>query len=192
MANKITTLIDANDNTSQLYPRTKASAVSDNAGNSVESLLLYRGNETSSSSSTPINADQLQGYSVNQLLKFIYPVGSIYMTTNNSSPANFITGTTWTLRSSVALASEHVFGNGYSKAWYDGTNLGGSAEHPDHYVMTSTAAYGQPAGGDLGSGSYLTARKFLGSPTKSQLGNNPEYSGLIADTITIYTWERTA
>ena len=149
---------------------------------------MYITETGASTSANPINADMLEGKTLNNLFKYLYPVGAIYQNTTNTNPSTIITGTTWVLRSSVALASEHVFGNGYSKAWYDGTNLGGSAEHPDHYVMTSTAAYGQPAGGDLGgSGSYLTARKFLGSPTKTQLGAHPEYSGLIADTITIYT-----
>lgn len=32
----------------------------------------------------------------------------------------------------------------------------------------------------------------VGVPTKSQLGNTPQYSGIIADTVQVYSWERTA
>jgi len=41
------------------------------------------------------NAEKLENNSVNDLLKTIYPVGSIYMTTNNVNPQTWISGTTW-------------------------------------------------------------------------------------------------
>jgi len=41
MANKVTTLVDASDNTTQLYPRTKASAVTDDNGNALGSVAVY-------------------------------------------------------------------------------------------------------------------------------------------------------
>lgn len=43
MAGKVTTLLDANDNTIQLYPRTKTSAVSDDDGNSLGNIAVYNG-----------------------------------------------------------------------------------------------------------------------------------------------------
>jgi len=55
--------------------------------------------DASAGSAVTLNADQLQGYSLNQLLKLIYPVGAIYQTTKSTfSPSALITGTTWTLR----------------------------------------------------------------------------------------------
>ena len=127
----------------------------------------------------------------------IYPVGAIYQNTNNVNPGTFMTGTTWTLRSSVALASEHVFGNGYAQGVTDGTTNYSFSRvnmNSNWAVYQNLNGYGKATGTNTGAlnnagGGDLTV---VGSPTKTQLGNNPEYSGLIADTITIYTWERVA
>ena len=128
---------------------------------------------------------------VNELFKRLYPVGSVYHNTNNVNPATIITGTTWQLISSVALASENVFGNGYNLALTNGTNLvalnttGGLTKQGISYGVKYPALSG-------GSGSDITSSQGVGVPTKALLGNNLEYSGIVADTITVYTWERTA
>lgn len=151
---------------------------------------IYHGDEVGTFP-TPINADQLNGYSMINLIKYLFPIGAIYQNTSNVNPSTFITGTTWTLRSSVALASEHVFGNGRTLGKTNGTGLYGDYANGSSYIMTGTGFYGKtlPVNVSAGSG---PANAGVGVPTKSQLGANPEYSGLIADTITIYTWERTA
>lgn len=153
--------------------------------------------DASAGSAVPINADQLEGYTVNTLLKFIYPVGSVYLNINNTNPSTFITGTTWVLISSVALASEHVFGNGYSLTIVDGTDV--SANKRSMYSYSGYPAidkntYGQTNGTSVSSASSsaLTNYKAVGLISKEQADDHPEYSGLIADTITLYTWKRTA
>lgn len=139
----------------------------------------------------PINADQLEGYTLNNLIKFMFPIGSVLQNTNNVNPSTYITGTTWQLISSVALASEHIFGNGYNFALTNGTNLvalnttGGLTKQGVSYGVK----YPQVNGG---SGSDISSTAGIGVPTKALLGNNLDYSGIIADTITVYTWERTA
>ena len=151
---------------------------------------IYWGDDASSLPS-PINADTLQGYSVNTLMKAFFPVGSVIQNTTNTNPSTYITGTTWELKSSVALASEHVFGNGYSFGITDGTHIRSLRAQDSNRVGALNGAFG----GSIGVAGYtndLDTDKSTGVPTKSQLGSNPAYSGLIADTITIYTFERTA
>lgn len=123
------------------------------------------------------------------LISLIYPVGAVYQNTTNVNPGTFMTGTTWQLISSVALASEHITGNGYALA------VGNSA-YPGSLVKTSSGIVsnqilGQQKGVSASNNGYSTS-VTVGVPTASELGNHLEYSGLIADTITVYTWERTA
>ena len=103
-----------------------------------------------------------------------------------------MTGTTWTLLSSVALASEHVFGNGYNLSITDGTGMTGATYVTNSGIAPASNAYGSLTPNRDGSGSALTNGNGIGIPTKAQTGAHPEYSGLVVDTITIYTWERTA
>ena len=146
-----------------------------------------------SSLPVPIDADTLDGYTVNTLIKFMFPIGSVLQNTNNVNPSTYITGTTWQLISSVALASEHVFGNGKGLALHDGTRSGTMGNAPSQWMLTlSSAPYGSEIGKTGGAGGQAGNDSVAGVATKTQLGANPEYSGLIADTITLYTWERTA
>jgi len=126
---------------------------------------------------------------VNELFKRLYPVGSVYHNTNNVNPATIITGTTWQLISSVALASENVFGNGKALGLTDGSvQRAFASDGGSGFVGNNIGTnVGASASGGTGAGS-----KYYGLPTKAQIPSNPENSGLIADTITLYTWERTA
>ena len=103
-------------------------------------------------------------------------------------------GTTWTLLSSVALASEHIFGNGYSLAITNGLQSKvGLAWNNTAHISYNTNGYGALIPNADGSGSSDIANgNSLGVTNSAQNGANPEYSGLVADTLTLYTWERTA
>lgn len=114
-------------------------------------------------------------------------VSGTNLTTEASVKALYGSGTSWSLISSVMLASEHVFGNGYITAMTDGSTLGGLRSRGDNAAPT---LYGQLVGYTTQTGTL--AAGGMGVPTKTELGSNPEYSGLIADTITVYSWERTA
>ena len=157
---------------------------------------MYVTETGASTSATPINADMLEGKTLNNLFKYLYPVGAIYQNTTNTNPSTIITGTTWTLRSSVALASEHVFGNEYNLGISNSSGIAGLAyDGSQGYTTLHRTAYGV-AKPDTTGGSGITGfgntTTGSGVVTKTQTGAHPEYSGLIADTITIYTWERTA
>lgn len=121
--------------------------------------------------------------------KTIWPIGSVYMSVYNTNPSTYFGGT-WTLISSVALASEHVFGNGKGLEITDGTNIN-SLDFDSNVGYTNATDVGKNVGSAISSGgTFLSSNKILGVPTLIQLGNNPEYSGLVADTITVYTFKR--
>lgn len=166
---------------------------SDDYDTSWADSIIY-GDETGTFD-VPLNADTLNGYSAIDLLKYLYPVGAIYQNTTNTDPSTIITGTTWALRSSVALASENVFGNGKVLGFTDSSGYSALAGRGSDYSQVSWTRDG--IGNDVGTtsnylDSFASGYKTVGVPTKAQLGANPQNSGLIADTITIYTWERTA
>lgn len=127
-----------------------------------------------------------------------FPVGSVLQNTTNTNPSTYITGTTWTLISSVALASNHVFGNGYTLGLTDGTNKMGFQRNnvnvSQNGALTANSSQygGTPGTSQSGNNSTTSSSKVLGVVTKTLAGTNPEYSGLVADTITVYTFERTA
>ena len=135
-------------------------------------------------------------------------VGMVIMNTFSSEAqvqAVYGSNTRWTLRSSVILSSEHVFGNGYALGL-----TSGSDEDPKRYglrFLTSTAnrlvpgdsAYGSQLNSNTSSSSVSPANtECVGVITKARIESDtttdtPKYerSGLVADTYTIYTWERT-
>lgn len=115
-------------------------------------------------------------------------VSGTNLTTEASVQAIYGSSTSWTLVSSVMLSSEHVFGNGYVL----GVTRGGDTRYGirGRGDVAYTGLYGD-AVGTASSGSVSTTAGH-GVVSKTQAGANPEYSGLVADTITVYSWERTA
>lgn len=78
-----------------------------------------------------------------------------------------------------------VYGNGYNLGLTDGTNLKGlqfSSSNSTNRFVGGNGAYGalSPAVNGSGSGSANDGTGY-GVPTKTQLGDNLDYSGLIAD-----------
>lgn len=111
--------------------------------------------------------------------------------------AIFGSTTSWTKISEVMVTSANVFGNGKSLALTSGNSvlrgLRYSSTSPSHLVP-SNEVYGVdlPAtSGGSGSGDVANS-SGMGVPTKTQLGEHPDYSGLIVDTETVYSWKRTA
>lgn len=129
-------------------------------------------------------------------------VGMVVQGTNLSTlsdvQAIYGSDTTWQLISSVALASEHIFGNGYTLGLSNGTNTIGmqrtnSAINGNGAMNANPATFGTSVGtNQSGNNTTSSSSTSLGVVTKNETGNNPEYTGIIADTITVYSWERTA
>ena len=67
-----------------------------------------------------INADTLNGYTVDLLLDKIYPIGSIYMSLNSANPTNLFGGTWEPIKDTFLLAAGDS---------YEAGTTGGEAEH---------------------------------------------------------------
>ena len=131
---------------------------------------------------------------VENIMLAVYPVGSVYLSANNVNPATFFGGT-WTLIGTKLAVRENVFGNGKTLGLTNGSSLVGLGQkNQEHYGYDLQA--GQSIGTVLPNGYFYYTGNFpgqyIGIPTKSQLGNNPQNSGLIVDTETIYSWKRIA
>ena len=123
-----------------------------------------------------------------------YPIGSVYFSVNDTNPSTILGGGTWELIGSKLAVRENVTGNGYSLALNSGngnfgTFLNDSGMLQDHYIGTAGKLIGD--NGVSGTASPAT-NKFVGVPIAEQLVEHPEYSGLIVDTETIYSWKRVA
>lgn len=129
-------------------------------------------------------------------------VGMVVQGTNLNDEASvkaiYGADTSWTLLSSVILASEHVFGNENALGISDGTNQYGvvrqSGGNPHPGLAIESTAYGGAKNTEYSGGSAYTSPAYsVGVATKTDLGEHPEYSGLVADKVTkaVYSWERT-
>lgn len=144
---------------------------------------------------TLTNADLLDNqpasYYLNPLIA--YPIGSVYFSVNDTNPSTILGGGTWELIGSKLAVRENVVGNGYALAFTEGTNFGGTIRATTSEIQPSGNYYGSLVGSNYSTfGEALNQNKVIGIPTKVQLGDTPQYSGLIVDTETIYSWKRVA
>ena len=130
---------------------------------------------------------------IDETINKIYPVGSVYFSVDNIDPSTLFGGT-WELIGNKLAVRENIFGNGLSLALTNGTVLGSAA------VLTTggsgtqnqlgfSSAFGLNAG-TATSRIGINSNTSVGLPTKEQLGDNLENSGIIVDTETIYSWKR--
>ena len=121
------------------------------------------------------------------LISLIYPIGSIYMSVNNVSPATFIGGTWEQIQDTFLLAA----GNTYSAG-----STGGEATHtltideiPSHTHNLTRGNYGNSRIEEIAYSSgedTITTTSGVGSTGGGQAHNNmPPY-------LTVYMWKRTA
>lgn len=180
MSSKIETLYTDAEKTNALYPRTKLSAVSNDDGEALSELLKGNLCYFGDGEDTPI---------IDETLNKIYPVGSVYFSVDNTNPSTLFGGT-WELIGTKLAISENVFGNGTTLALTEGTNLIGSNSHSS-IGFNLASGFGRPVGiNTAGIQQPFIGDTTIGVPTKAQLGDNPQYSGLIVDTETIYSWKR--
>lgn len=82
---------------------------------------------------------------------------------------------------SIGLTNNAVVGNGYSLAISDGTKITGTINHNQYGFNPSLASpFPNNMGAAPTSQSQSLGNKFIGVPTLEQLGDHPEYSGLVA------------
>lgn len=133
---------------------------------------------------------------LNDLLNAIYPVGSIYISTNNNSPQNFLGGT-W-----VRIEGRFLLG---ASSRYAAGSTGGEAEHllstsemPMHIHAVKRYLQGSSSGASFTAiatekvttshrGSTTSAPNLTTETTGSSLPHNnmPPY-------LAVYIWKRTA
>lgn len=137
--------------------------------------------------------DKYGGINQQQLLNLIYPVGSIYMSTNNTSPASFLGGT-WTRIKDRFLLS---FGDTYNTAGA----TGGEATHTlttdempshSHTVYGTTANHGQ----SWDDTSHPRAETYVDTthdrdPYVASSGGGQAHNNM-PPYLVVYMWQRTA
>ena len=121
-------------------------------------------------------------------------VGMVVQGTNLTTEADvkaiYGASTSWTLISSVALASANVYGNGNIMAVWNGVNTAAITSSDSYNRLSTAGTAGDVVDSTTKKGGNGTLVGKLGLATKTALGNID--SGVIVDTITVYSWERTA
>lgn len=119
------------------------------------------------------------------LLNLLYPVGSIYMSVNNNSPASFMGGTWTRIQDVFPLAAGTTYAAG---------STGGSATHTMTLdeLVNHTHTY-NPAGnsglnGAIGGSGWLP--QSTSAETGSTGGGQP--FSIMPPYLAVYTWKRTA
>ena len=144
------------------------------------------------------------------IIDLIYPIGSIYMSVNNTSPATLFGGTWQQLKDRFLIGTGDTYSNGASggastlKYTPQGT-VGGHTltinEIPKHSHSVSTIDYAETGSKFwVGSGNYTTL--YFKYPTTSETGggqsHNHGFTGTQATLdkmppyLAVYMWKRTA
>jgi hypothetical protein len=127
-----------------------------------------------------------------QLIDLIYPVGSIYMSTNNVSPQTFFGGTWEAIRDRFLLGA----GNAYAAG-----GTGGSATHtltvaemPNHYhvmkVASTTSAAADAGWRASGARAYSSQQVESASDNLTDVGGNAAHNNM-PPYLAVYMWKRT-
>ncbi len=136
---------------------------------------------------------------LNNLKSKIYPVGSIYMSVNNTSPASFLGGTWTALDEGYTLWTTKTSGQGGAKISAGLPNI--TATFTNLLVSSTTGAIVSTDTGYNGAGSQSNVHWRDGSfnASKGEI-HNGKYQNLIygksetvqPPAIKVYMWERTA
>ena len=178
-------------------------------GKTSDSYLQLGDDGTGSTGEAPkINAGTFGGMTVSQFVDMIYPVGSIYMSVSNTSPASLFGGT-W-----EQLKDRFLLGAGDS---YDAGSIGGEATHAltineiakhyhDSYVLYDQNGYGfnsapyefylKAVKGDGWGTTGSTANELTNKNTRrirntSETGKNAAHNNM-PPYLAVYMWKRTA
>jgi hypothetical protein len=124
-----------------------------------------------------------------QLLDIIFPIGSYYLSEEDSCPlADWMDGCQWEKvgTSLVSGAEAAVVGNGMTLGLMQGNTTFGTTIESGSRIATSTSAYGTDSGSNI-SYNNIESNKTFGVTT------DPEKSGIVANlpTITVNIFRRT-
>lgn len=127
------------------------------------------------------------GITVQDLLTYVYPVGSIYMSVNSTSPASFIGGTWVRLKDRFLLGAGDTYSNGATGGEATHTlTIDEMPSHSHNVVERWSQANGGWASFRTGTSSVLTNGPITDATGGGQAHNNmPPY-------LVVYMWKRTA
>lgn len=191
---KIKTLYSDAAKSEALFPRTKVSAVSDADGVGLDAIVdgvIYSDTNGVDSTAEIINADTLGGYSVAGVINLIYPVGSIYMSINSTSPATLFGGTWEQLEDRFLLGAGSTYAAGSS---------GGEAEHtltvdemPSHTHTANSVRITEDSGGPVAmrNNNLSNLEPEVSAPMVSNTGGGEAHNNM-PPYLAVYMWKRTA
>lgn len=138
------------------------------------------------STKTPINANNLNDMQ-DRLIDLIYPIGSIFMSTNSANPSSYLIGTWEQIKDTFLLSAGDI---------YEGGSTGGEAEHtltvdemPSHnhsfarWRGSGTADWG----GVFGIENVDAVHK--GDQNTSSIGGGQPHNNM-PPYLTVYMWQR--
>lgn len=156
-------------------------------GKNSDSYLQLGDDEAGSTGEAPVvNAGTFGGMTVAQFVDMIYPVGSIYMSLNSTSPAALFGGTWEQIKDRFLLAAGSTYAAG---------STGGEATHTltvsempshNHSVYGGLEVTSVNTNSLAMSGEKVTSYRLTGAEGGSEAHNNmPPY-------LAVYMWQRTA
>ena len=173
-------------------------------GKTSDSYLQLGDDGTGSTGEAPkINAGMFGGMTVSQFVDMIYPVGSIYMSVNSTSPETLFGGTWESIGGRFLLGADATYAAG---------STGGEATHKltvsELPVLSgSISMHGEGAGGSVVAGvsgvfsaatveqGYQSSAVNSGAPSVSRIefhvGSGQRHNNL-PPYLAVYMWKRTA
>lgn len=156
-------------------------------GASISDMPLYRIPLNGISVGTPVALFETL-VPQNDAWDSVYPVGSIYMSTASTSPANLFGGTWVQIKDKFLLAAGSRYSAGATGG--EATHTLTTSEIPSHSHGTINIAYGS------NSGSYSGHSTYWGNNAHSYVGTNSTGGGAAHNNmppyLAVYMWYRTA
>lgn len=127
-----------------------------------------------------------------ELLDLVYPVGSVYISFNNTSPKDFLGGTWTQLQDRFLLAASDTYPAGFSGG--EATHALTQKEMPSHThsgisTRWSVQSGSGPTCGAIGGSNFLVNNS--GSWTTNSAGGGQAHNNM-PPYIGVYMWRRTA
>lgn len=160
-------------------------------GKTSDSYLQLGDDEVGSTGAAPtINAGTFGGMTVGQFVDMIYPVGSIYMSANATSPETLFGGTWESIGGRFLLGADATYAAG---------SMGGEANHtltvnemPNHAHASGRGYLNVASGTDKQAlaNQYLGGDDYSGNRT-SYIGGGAAHNNM-PPYLAVYMWKRTA
>lgn len=167
-----------------------------NTGTATGSVMSQNAVTTELESKANIDASNLSGENVTSWANKFFPVGSIYMSVDSTSPASFLGGTWEQIKDKFLLGAGDTYTNGATGG--EATHTLTKGEMPNHnhqllrYLDTGSAySAGYGAGDHTGILSETASTAFIPSMWTSYVGGDQPHNNM-PPYLVVYMWKRTA